>query len=240
MINLNPFPIFLVALITPFLERRTLDAHLLRATAISLFAATLVLAPWIVRNALVFGRFYPVRSNGAFELFQGNNPKGCIREQADSAHPVTDPREMALYRSLGESEYVRWSGERAHNYIRDHPGQTALRVAQRFYVAWCTDLFNNWPDVAGARWWPQGVYYKVLLIVTIGSALIPLGVVILGLFSGRLRGLPHPAIFISIFVFLPLPHYFTLIRNEYTQTLRAWLTFFAIAALCTATPARRK
>jgi len=236
LISLNPVPIFLVALITPFLERRSLDARLLHAMILSILTATLIVAPWIVRDALVFGRLYPLRSNGAFELFQGNNPKGCIREQADSAHPVTDPKEMALYQALGESEYVRLSGERAWSYIRAHPGLTALRVAQRFYVTWCTDLFNNWPDVPGAKWWPPGKYYKLLLLVTLASALIPLGLVINGLFSGRLRDLPHPALFISVFVFLPRPHYFTLVRNEYTQTLRAWLALFAIAVLYSATP----
>jgi hypothetical protein len=232
LININPIPIFLVALSTPVLESRSLDAHLLRAMLLSVLTATLIVAPWIVRDALMFGRLYPVRSNMAFELFQGNNPKGCIREQADSAHPVSDPKEMALYQSLGESEYVRRSGERAWDYMCHHPAQTALRVAERFYVAWCTDLFNSWPEVPNSKWWPRGVYYQLLLLVTIPSALIPLGVVIFGLFSGRLRGVPHPALFISVFVFLPLPHYFTLINNEYTQTLRAWLALFAIVALC--------
>jgi hypothetical protein len=63
------------------------------------------------------------------------------------------------------------------------------------------------------------------------SALIPLGIVIFGLMSGRLRGLPHPALFISVFVFLPLPHYFTQVADDYTQTLRAWLALLAIVVL---------
>ena len=40
---------------------------------------TLIVVPWVVRNIAVFGRLYPVRSNAPFELFQGNNPKDCIR-----------------------------------------------------------------------------------------------------------------------------------------------------------------
>jgi hypothetical protein len=66
----------------------------------------------------------------------------------------------------------------------------------------------------------------LLLGPTIPSALIPLGIVILGLISGRLRDLPHPALFISVFVFLPLPHYFTQVNNDYTQTLRTWLALW--------------
>jgi hypothetical protein len=236
LVNINPIPIFLVALGTPFLERRSLDTRLLRAMILSILTATLIVAPWIVRDALMFGRLYPVRSNTAFELFQGNNPKGCIREQADSAHPMSNPKEMALYQSLGESEYVRRSGERAWDYICHHPGRTALRVGERFYVAWCTDLFNDWPWNPSDRWWPRGEYNKWLLLATISSALISLGVVIFALVSGRLRGLPHAALFISVFIFLPLPHYFTQIDNEYTQTLRSWLALLAIVALCRRAP----
>ena len=232
LVNVNPIPIFLVALITPLLERRSLDVHLLRALIPPIITATLIVAPWIVRDAITFGRLYPVRSNTAYELFQGNNARGCIRQQVDSKHPVIDPQEMALYQSLGESEYVRRSGERAWEYICHHPEQTALRVVKRFYVVWCTDLFNDWPWDPSDKSWPRDAYSKLLWLATILSALIPLSVVIFGLVSGRLQSLPHPALFISVFIFLPLPHYFTQIKIDYTQTLRSWLALFAIVALC--------
>jgi hypothetical protein len=103
-------------------------------------------------------------------LFQGNNPKGCIRQQADSIHPLNIPQEMTLYQSLGESEYARRAGERAWEYIRHHPGRTAVRVAQRFYVVWCTDLFNDWPWLPSDKWWPDGRGNKLLLLATILSA----------------------------------------------------------------------
>jgi hypothetical protein len=52
--------------------------------------------------------------------------------------------------------------------------------------------------------------------------------VIFGLISGRLQGLPHPALFISVFVFLPLPHHFAQVADDYMQSLRAWLALLAI------------
>jgi hypothetical protein len=90
---------------------------------------------------------------------------------------------------------------------------------------WCRDLFNARPWIPGERWWPAGRYDQLLL-----SVLIPLGIVIFG-FWGRLRDLPHPALFISVFVFLPLPHYFTRVNNDYTQTLRTWLALLAIVMI---------
>jgi len=66
----------------------------------------------------------------------------------------------------------------------------------------------------------------LLLGPTIPSALIPLGIVIFGLISDDYATFRIPALFISVFVFLPLPHYFTQVNNDYTQTLRTWLALW--------------
>jgi hypothetical protein len=79
LINVNPIPIFAVAIAAPLLERRSFDAPQWRAAMLCAGIATLIVVPWVVRNIAVFGRLYPVRSNAPFELFQGNNPKDCIR-----------------------------------------------------------------------------------------------------------------------------------------------------------------
>jgi hypothetical protein len=60
LININPIPIFAVAL-AAFPDRRSFDVHMLRAAMLSAITATLIVAPWIARDAVMFGRFYPIR-----------------------------------------------------------------------------------------------------------------------------------------------------------------------------------
>lgn len=45
----------------------------MRNVAVMIIGASLILTPWIVRNALVFGRFIPVATNNGISLFTGNN-----------------------------------------------------------------------------------------------------------------------------------------------------------------------
>ncbi len=230
LINVTPVPIFVVALVTPLFENKHPRARILRAATLCGIVAAIIVGPWLVRNALRFGHFVPLRSNAGFELFQGNNPNGAICQQSDSEHPLQDPRELALYKALGEIGYVRYSRDRAFQYIETHPSETALRIAERIYVAWCTDISGRWPGQPGKPWW-NGGHGFVIALVALLSAVIPLSIVAFGLVTGRLRGLPHPILFASVFVFLPLPHYFTIANEVYTQTLRSWLALMAAIVL---------
>jgi hypothetical protein len=233
LINVTPLPIFATALVTPLIENKFRRAGILRVAVVSGIVTMAIIGPWLVRDALRFGSFVPIRSNAAYELFQGNNPNGSVCQQIVSAHPTQDPHELALYKSLGEIEYVRYSRARAFQYIKAHPSETALRAAERIYVAWCTDIFQQWPWEPGKPYSGQGF---IITNVTLLSALVPLGIVIFGLITGRLRGLPHPILFASIFVFLPLPHYFTMANGQYLQTLRSWLALMAVIVLVRTRP----
>jgi hypothetical protein len=84
LINVNPIPIFAVAIAAPLLERRFFSAPQWRAAMLCAGVAILASLHGFVRIIAVFGRLYPVRSNASFELVQGNNPKDCIRERVDT------------------------------------------------------------------------------------------------------------------------------------------------------------
>jgi hypothetical protein len=230
LINVTPLPVYAVALMEPFISRRAPRRAMLGAALLSAAVAGSIVAPWLIRNAVELHAFVPVRSNGWYELFQGNNPHGCIREQATSLHPALDAHEAALYKSLGEIGYVRFCRGRALGYMRAHPARTAWRAAERFYVVWCTDIFDRWPWDAQERL-ERTAFTWIRNITITCSAVVPLVIVIYGLFSGRLRELPHPLLFLSVFLFMPLPHYFTLADHEYLQTMRIWLAFLAIIVL---------
>jgi hypothetical protein len=231
LINPTPVPIFAVALVVPFLKHRGHHSTIVFNMIASAATALLLVSPWLVRNALVFERFIPMRSNFGVELLQGNNPVGSVRQSVNSVHPWTHKEELKQYRELGEVEYTRRALKRAVQYIRQHPRVTAIRVAQRVYVTWCTDLFDQWPWIPGHKWWRRGRRAMIFSLTTIASALIPLSIVLTGLFTGRLRCLPYRSLFISVFLFLPLLQYICIASERYSQGIRPWLAILAVIVL---------
>lgn len=230
LVNPTPLPLFAVALLGPCLARR-LAPRVLGAALASGVLSLAIAAPWLVRNALVFDAFVPLRSNYGIELRQGNNPRGSIRQSIDSLNPTLVPEERERYLTLGEVEYGRRARDAALAYMRAHPVETAVRIAQRAYVSWCTDLFDFWPWSEDSRWW-KGRWRRVILqATTIASALLSLAIVLWGLATGRLRGLPHATLFAGVFLLLPLPYYFTSANDYYMQSVRPWLALLAGVAL---------
>ena len=49
------------------------------------------MAPWTIRNLIVFGRLIPVKSNAAYELYQSQclQPDGLLQARAFSTHPYS-------------------------------------------------------------------------------------------------------------------------------------------------------
>jgi hypothetical protein len=102
--------------------------------AAALFACALVLAPWIVRNDLVFGHVL-LRSNLGLELAQGN-PAPPSGARAWQLHPAFNASEMARYRALGELRYMRIKQREAVDFITGHPGRFAQAASERILLFW--------------------------------------------------------------------------------------------------------
>ena len=80
-----------------------------RPLAISVIVATAIVALWVGRNAVVFGRFLPVRSNLAFELYQSQclEEDGVLRQETAFAHPyASDGADPNRYEQKGEMGYL--------------------------------------------------------------------------------------------------------------------------------------
>ena len=56
---------------------------------VALLACAVTVSPWVVRNAVVFGRFIPVKSNLAYELYQAQclSPDGRLTNKVFGTHP---------------------------------------------------------------------------------------------------------------------------------------------------------
>lgn len=229
LINVTPAPIFVVALILPVLQNRKHWKRILRCATLGAVVAFLIVLPWFIRDAVVMHAFMPLRSNGGFQIGEGNNPNGCIRETHTSRHPLYQPEELQRYRALGEVEYSR---EGLHNglaYMRAHPFETMVRTGQRAYVMWFSDALDQW-SWDGSKYWNKG---SAAVQRALAFALTAWGTVIALLWaflSKRLKTLPYKSLFISVLFFLPFPYYFTLADDVYSQILRSWLLLLSILA----------
>lgn len=93
------------------------------------------LSPWMIRNALVFHRFIPMRDSMGLELWMGNNGYD-LRWTSDDLHPLHDAEELAAYESMGELTYMNLKSQQAKTYIHDHPGWYAWMSLRRAFYIW--------------------------------------------------------------------------------------------------------
>ncbi len=93
------------------------------------------LAPWMIRNALVFHRFIPMRDSMGLELWMGNNGYS-ERWTSDQLHPLHDARELADYNRMGETAYMAHKKEQALEYIHQHPKWYAWMSLRRAVYLW--------------------------------------------------------------------------------------------------------
>jgi len=97
-------------------------------------ALAATLSPWMIRNALVFHRFIPMRDSMGLELWMGNNGYD-LRWTSDDLHPLHDMRELADY-NRGELAYMDRKVEQAKSYIHGHPRWYAWMCARRAIYLW--------------------------------------------------------------------------------------------------------
>ena len=93
------------------------------------------IAPWLVRNHNIFGKFVFIRSNFGAELRLGNGP-GADGRWMDYLHPTKNVFEMRRYQELGELAYVSERKQEAMAYIRKDYARFANLSLRRFTYYW--------------------------------------------------------------------------------------------------------
>jgi hypothetical protein len=78
---------------------------MLRRASLAAFGLILVLTPWTVRNYRTMHVICPVRDCFWYEFWSANNGDDTNPTLAWT-HPASNPDEMALYRSQGETAYI--------------------------------------------------------------------------------------------------------------------------------------
>ncbi|MGA2849981.1 MAG: glycosyltransferase family 39 protein [Terracidiphilus sp.] len=95
-------------------------------------AATI--SPWLIRNAVLFHRFIPMRDSMGLELWMGNNGYS-ERWTTDGRHPLHDAEELAAY-NRGELAYMDHKADQAKAFIEGHPEWYAWMCVRRAFYMW--------------------------------------------------------------------------------------------------------
>jgi len=107
--------------------------------------AAVLLGPWWVRNAVVFQKFVPLKSNLAMELYYGNN----LAAETDmvAAHferlPTTSYPERRLLHQLGEPAFAGLCWARFAEYVRARPLVFIRLSLQRVIYFWSYNPFKK-------------------------------------------------------------------------------------------------
>lgn len=107
-----------------------------------------VVAPWGVRNEIVFGHPVFLRSNFWFEFHLGNyhysNGMGYL-----GLHPGANPREFRKYAQMGEQAYIQEARQEAFDFVRRYPREFIDLTLHR--VLW---FWDGTPiSFQGYEWW---------------------------------------------------------------------------------------
>jgi hypothetical protein len=191
----------------------------------------LVITPWTIRNRVVFGHWFYLRSNLGLELWRGNAPWSDgmgFTEDGRQVHPMVDQTEADRLVARGEYGYFQDRLAEARQWFRSEPGRVARLTLRR--VAWF------W---LGRHDLEFGTAYRVLKFVSFALS-GALGVA--GAFWILIR---RPGVWIlpAMVLVFPLPYYLTIVMVRYRlpiEPLILLLSSVAVVRLLSSNHAKRR
>lgn len=128
-----------------------------RNVATALVVFIIGMAPWTIRNYVVFGRFVPVRSVLGITLWMGNNG---VAEGVNSFRmlPIFNLAEAEKFKRMGEIKYARAKGREAVDYMGAHPLSTIGHMSRNVVSFWLSVS-----DRPNQSWATDPLYVRALL-----------------------------------------------------------------------------
>jgi 4-amino-4-deoxy-L-arabinose transferase-like glycosyltransferase len=196
---------------------------------VSVLCAAGMVAPWVLRNYMVFGRFIPIRDSLGFEFAVGND--GDYKREYDICNGPwklctrgSDP-EWARFQAVGEIAYFGEKTQQARTYILNHRGEYALATLRRVADLW-TDCWNISPGYI--RRDPLAPIVWILCTILSGFTLFGLW---LAWRADAWSAWPYAA----VLLFYPIVYYLTHTASWYRRpidpffvalTAYAWVTLY--------------
>lgn len=171
------------------------------------------LVPWMVRNALVFHRFIPMRTNFGAEFSMGNNP---YLEGMVIGSPVALAHDEAMLDRMGELQYSRMRGREAIERIRRDPGIFWGLTVRRVYYFWA-----DVPHAAdkGKAWveYLRGLNFQFASVVGV-----------LGLLLAVRRRVPAAWLLVMAFAVIPFVYYFVFVQARFRHPLEPLIVILGV------------
>jgi 4-amino-4-deoxy-L-arabinose transferase-like glycosyltransferase len=209
-----------VALIWCCRELHRRKREWLKPALISVLACVVAIAPWLIRNRVVFGQWVFLRSNFGFEFALGNY-HGSLGRGWGGPHPSGNPKEYAEYREMGEIAYVRSRRERAFRFVRDYPLEFLTLTGKRVGYFWDGSAMNYFAPVSW-YWVPSSFLIVSLLLLP-------------ALLVARRQNLPAWQLFFGALLVYPAPYYLTFSQVRYRHAVEPIiLLLIAYAGVTTA------
>ena len=170
----------------------------------SVFGATLVIAPWVIRNVMVLGVPVLTTTHGGYTLQLGNNPVfdrevvqkpwGAVWEEASLKNWQAE-LDQQIERDLGagatEIQRDRWHSQQAKQFIQANPQSFAHAIIHRIRSLW-----NTIPQGESTQgsWLINLVGWYYVIVLTVGC----IGLLIVSQTQDRIRWVPLYVLIASV------------------------------------------
>ncbi len=172
-------------------------------------------APWVVRNAVVFHAFVPMRANFGAELYEAASPGNEGFPQMATLPIARDAPQLRHYAELGEVAYSRERGAEAKAMIARDPLLFAAHALLRFQFFWASV-----PDPPDHGWLNEMLREDQFALLSISG--------ILGLLLSLRRRIAGAGLFAAAFVVLPLIYYAVTVQARFRHPLEPLIDIFAV------------
>ena len=185
-------------------EQRGRGEKWVRPAVLSLATCLIVVAPWLVRNRVVFGEWVFLRSNFGVEFALGNY-HGSIGRGWGGSHPSGNLREFREYWRTGEIAYVRAREKQAFQFIREYPREFLELTAKRVSYFWDGSSMQ-YAAAIPPYWVPWS--YPVVSFLMLPALLI-----------AHRRHLYAWPMFFGLLLLYPVPYYLTFMQARYRHPI---------------------
>lgn len=189
-------------------------AQLIAVAALGCFV---VVAPWLVRNRLLFGEYVFIRGNVGFEFDLGNyhNSNGM---GWGGRHPAANGPILAEYLRLGEQAFVAEHAQQGMEFVRQYPGEFAQLCLRRFTAFWDGTSLNYGAGGVAPGWrsWMSWMYLPLSLLALWGVVLA------IG------RKVSGSALAAGLLLLYPAPYYFTFVSVRYRHAIEPEMLILSV------------
>ncbi len=192
-------------------------------------ATVLVVSPWFIRDALVFGKFIPFRDNFNLALRVGNI--GDTRHMLTlQAGPWLNDAEWNEFQKYGEIAYMAEKGRAARAYISAHRREYVANCVRRMIFVWTRFWYLDPHDLLGFPPEPAEIFLFT-------------GLTVLALMGLRdvFHRTSYGAAYAIVLIFFPVTYYLTSLEPWYRYPMDPMVLALAACAVTSRlAPARKK